>query len=190
MYQLILQTNTRRFCPGESEYGVDNIYEDFNNANIISPKKLPGYDNAPTPRKEADHLIELFAGWALANCTKFRRFVALTTVTPEPRWKTWNHLEVSDVETFLKIHQIDCARLWHELGLTGELNVKLSAASVSSAAARDQRSQNTSTSTFTPRTPNLGTPRELDAVRRAPSVKGGGGGGCRGSGSSYPQPYR
>lgn len=47
--------------------------------------------------RDADHLIEFFAGWALLNRQRFRHFIALTSIAKSPdtaRWSSWSHINV------------------------------------------------------------------------------------------------
>ncbi|KAF4766581.1 hypothetical protein HAV15_011058 [Penicillium sp. str.  len=46
--------------------------------------------------RDADHLIEFFAGWSLVNIPRFRNFVAVTSLGPltGPRWDEWGHMTV------------------------------------------------------------------------------------------------
>ncbi|KAJ9486154.1 hypothetical protein VN97_g7182 [Penicillium thymicola] len=46
--------------------------------------------------RDADHLIEFFAGWSLVNIPRFRNFVAVTSLRPStgPRWEEWGHMTV------------------------------------------------------------------------------------------------
>lgn len=71
---------------------------------FISPRFLPDYgsrtedahENIPKglsqEERNADHLIENFAGWAMMNCDKYRRFIALTHCKLQPRWDQWYHV--------------------------------------------------------------------------------------------------
>lgn len=198
MYQLIMKVNTCGPNSDLTEYGVDSIYHDFDNASVISPPSLPNYgfrretDHPGIPKGleqvglNADHLIEFFAGWALVNCHKFRRFVVATTVKSVRRWESWNHLEIyHDAAYFLKTRGIDCSEYWRKLGMTGEPRPGLPSGSGSgSGSSRGQRRQPTPTRTpGTPGTPNRGTPTESSDVTRRGSYWHSD------SGSSYPQTY-
>ncbi|EKV09821.1 hypothetical protein PDIP_63150 [Penicillium digitatum Pd1] len=65
--------------------------------------------------RDADHLIELFAGWSLINIPRFRNFVAVTSFGPltGPRWGKWGHMTVmrAGFGHFFKRFKIDSAAL-------------------------------------------------------------------------------
>ncbi|KAI3137242.1 hypothetical protein CBS147326_3491 [Penicillium roqueforti] len=46
--------------------------------------------------RDADHLIEFFAGWSLINIPRFRNFVAVTSLSAPTgaRWDKWGHMTV------------------------------------------------------------------------------------------------
>ncbi|OAT10184.1 chromo domain-containing protein Chp1p [Blastomyces gilchristii SLH14081] len=79
---------------------------------FISTRDIPDYgsrreeDYPNIPKgltqeeRDADHLIEYFAGYALINADRFRRFVVLTTQKPQPRWQAWTHIEVMHYPDF------------------------------------------------------------------------------------------
>ncbi|PGH18839.1 hypothetical protein AJ79_00252 [Helicocarpus griseus UAMH5409] len=81
---------------------------------FISTREIPDYgsrredDHPNIPKgltqteRDTDHLVEYFAGYALMNADKFRRFVVLTTHKPQPRWQAWSHIEVMDYPEFQK----------------------------------------------------------------------------------------
>ncbi|KAL1952486.1 hypothetical protein VTO42DRAFT_5192 [Malbranchea cinnamomea] len=82
---------------------------------FISTRVLPNYgsrsedDHDAIPKglsqaeRDADHLIEYFAGWCLANCHKYRKFYVLTHFKPQPRWEKWHHLTITSGQKFLQI---------------------------------------------------------------------------------------
>ena len=107
MYQLIKEIASGgdfRYLPCEPR-DLDGVYNPNIEHPIISPVKLPNYghrsenDDPAIPKgltqaqRDADHLVEFFAGWGLVNCHRFRRFIVVTSFTePLSRWKTWNHV--------------------------------------------------------------------------------------------------
>ena len=187
-----MQANTCGPNSDLMEFGVDGIYQDFDNASVISPLCIPNYgfhretDHSAIPKGlgqtelNADHLIEFFAGWALANSHKFRRFVVVTTVNPVQRWESWNQLDIyRDAAHFLERYGIDGGEYWRKLGMAGEPRRGL-VSGLRSGSSREQG--NMPTPTRTPQTPNLGTPTESDASRRGSHWRSD-------SRNSYPQSY-
>ncbi|PGH06022.1 hypothetical protein GX51_02613 [Blastomyces parvus] len=81
---------------------------------FISTREIPDYgsrredDHPNIPKgltqeeRDADHLIEYFAAYALIHADRFRRFVVLTTQKPQPRWQAWTHIEVMHYPDFKK----------------------------------------------------------------------------------------
>lgn len=174
MYQLITKANT--FGPNSdlTEYGPHSIYHDFDNASVVSPLRMPNYGvrqksdypNLPVgltqPQRNADHLIEFFAGWALANSHKFRRFTVVTAVKPVQRWEPWNHLDIrNDAADFLRTFDIDCGEYWRKLGMQGECSVMLP-----SRPPPPRGQANQPTSAHASWASNPGAQSERDAPRR------------------------
>ncbi|TPX23689.1 hypothetical protein DIZ76_013025 [Coccidioides immitis] len=79
---------------------------------FISPSFIPDYgsrkedahENIPKglsqEERNMDHLVEYFAGWAICNCDKYRRFIVLSHHKPLAKWKKWQHLEHIDTQGF------------------------------------------------------------------------------------------
>ena len=123
MYQLIKEIASGgdfRYLPCEPR-DLDGVYDSNIEHPIISPTKLPNYghrsenDDPAIPKgltqaqRDADHLIEFFAGWGLVNCHRFRRLVVVTSSTePLLRWKAWNHVRflVFQFSTFRFIYNL------------------------------------------------------------------------------------
>ncbi|KAJ5529497.1 hypothetical protein N7527_002890 [Penicillium freii] len=73
-------------------------------SNVIAPSlneygtrtKDYGLKIEDKAERDADHLIEFFAGWSLVNIPRFRNFVAVTSLGPltGPRWDEWGHMTV------------------------------------------------------------------------------------------------
>lgn len=179
MYQLIMKVNTCGTNSDLTEYGVDSIYHDFDNASVISPLSIPKYgsrgesDQPAIPRnltqdeRNADHLFEFFAGWALANCHKFRRFIVATTVNSVHRWESWNHLDIHrDGAIFLKTLGINCDDYWHKLGMPGEPRPGLPSGSGSGSSRGQRRPPTPSRRPGTPGTQNVGAPTGSSDVSR------------------------
>jgi len=131
MYQLIKEIASGgdfRYLPCEPR-DLDGVYDPNIEHPIISPAKLPNYGHRPEnddpaipkgptqAQRDADHLVEFFAGWGLVNCHRFRRFVVVTSFTePLSRWKTWNHLEFRcGYKSFFKNFSIDFNRYWTKI---------------------------------------------------------------------------
>lgn len=85
---------------------LDGIQNPLLEHPIISPANIPGYgsrleDDCPAipkgltqEQRNTDHLIEVFANWAIFNAPHYRRFVVVTSVAPLPRWQKWHHIEL------------------------------------------------------------------------------------------------
>ncbi|KAL4889947.1 hypothetical protein BDV59DRAFT_100581 [Aspergillus ambiguus] len=159
----------------------DTIIDDpLSESAVICPRQIPLYDSksedeAPGIRqgqaqeaKNADILVEFFAGWALLNCHRFRRFVVLTNLAPLPRWNSWYHLET--------ILQGDKHALAHF-----KVNHKLYWNRLRGYPNSEDSEQTPTHTPFEPRTPNA--PSNLDGASSADSRR-------RPSGRNHPQPYR
>ncbi|EEP79270.1 predicted protein [Uncinocarpus reesii 1704] len=82
---------------------------------LVSPSFIPDYGSRQEDEHEdipkgllqeernTDHLVEYFAGWAICNCDRYRRFVTLSHYKPQPRWKKWQHIENMNTQEFLRI---------------------------------------------------------------------------------------
>ncbi|KAI1919923.1 hypothetical protein LOZ60_006729 [Ophidiomyces ophidiicola] len=81
---------------------------------FVSPRSIPRYgsrtenEHEDIPKglsqdeRNTDHLVEYFAGWAICNCHKFRKFVVLSHYKPQPRWKKWQHIEPMNSQEFFR----------------------------------------------------------------------------------------
>ncbi|KAK2766217.1 hypothetical protein FQN54_007733 [Arachnomyces sp. PD_36] len=81
---------------------------------LVSVSHMPGYgyrtegDDPDIPKgltqeeRDADHLVECYAGWCWLNAPRFRRFIVLTWVKPQPRWRKWNHIKAMRTQDFIK----------------------------------------------------------------------------------------
>ncbi|KAJ6028228.1 hypothetical protein N7540_003804 [Penicillium herquei] len=72
-------------------------------------------DNPQIPKdltqeeRNADHLVETFAGWMQFEAARFRKTVVISNQTNKDlmaRWSAWGHVNVFDVKSFLKKWQI------------------------------------------------------------------------------------
>ncbi|KAE8419428.1 hypothetical protein BDV36DRAFT_137529 [Aspergillus pseudocaelatus] len=180
MYHLIMQitaigdANSRDILTG-AEVG-------YTPNTLISPSKLPGYgfrtdDEIPDIPKDrtltqeqrnADHLIEFYAGWALVNCYQFRKFFVLTASTL-PRWDEWQHLQIRvGSPAIMKCFEINYKWYWEKLKHP--------------AARSASHSERSSQTPFTPQTPRAGS-SESAISRPTPSY-------IPPLSHHYPQPYQ
>ncbi|KAJ5502545.1 Chromo domain/shadow [Penicillium fimorum] len=97
--------------------------------------------------RDADHLIEFFAGWSLINIPRFRNFVAVTSFnTPAgARWDKWGHITVmrGGFSHFFKRFKVDYVGLMAYLSRPGGSKPRPSTGQVA-----------TPSNVTTPRTPN------------------------------------
>ncbi|KAF4155182.1 hypothetical protein CNMCM6069_008393 [Aspergillus lentulus] len=188
MYALILQLNSR---VAGSERTSGNILSgasgEPNEDPVISLDAIPLYgsrtedDDVNIPKgltqeqRNTDHLGEFFAGWAIVNNHRFRRFVMLTAVKPLPRWEAWQHIEIRyGAKDFMKAFKVEYKTYWDRV------KPRLARPGLSSEA----KSQNHNPA-YTPRTPGANGPSAdgLDVSR----VGGFSHGPSR---LKYPQPYQ
>ena len=107
----------------------DPQYLDQPNNNILC-LPIPGYgtrtetQNPDIPKgltqneRDADHLVEAFAGWTLANATRLRRNVVITNCKNQTmlrRWKDWGHVSVLQVSEFVRSWKINEAAILEKL---------------------------------------------------------------------------
>ncbi|RDW70733.1 putative Chromo domain protein Chp1p [Aspergillus mulundensis] len=109
MYHLVKQIG---FNPNDDI--IPGLEEDF----IISPPTLPKYgfrtaDDSPDipknctqEQRNTDHLGEFFAGYALLNAHRFRRFYMITSLEHLERWKKWHHIEIGGYQDFLQFQSV------------------------------------------------------------------------------------
>ena len=127
MYRLIVQLNSVGNVGYSSEELLDGIHDDFSEKRVIWPPNIPHYgsrteDDCPDlpkgltqEQRNTDHLAEFFAGWALVNSHRFRRFVVVT-LNPLQRWNAWNHIDVKEgTKEFFKAYSIDYKEYWSRL---------------------------------------------------------------------------
>ncbi|EAW23536.1 putative Chromo domain protein Chp1p [Aspergillus fischeri NRRL 181] len=188
MYALILQLNSR---VAGSERTSGNILSgasgEHNEDPVISLDAIPLYgsrtedDDANIHKgltheqRNTDHLGEFFAGWAIVNNHRFRRFVMLTAVKPLPRWEAWQHIEIRyGAKDFMKTFKVEYKTYWDKV------KPRLGKPGLSSEAK--SRSHNPA---YTPRTPGANGPSAdgLD-VSRVDELSHGP------SRLKYPQPYQ
>ncbi|KAJ5787684.1 Chromo domain/shadow [Penicillium paradoxum] len=64
--------------------------------------------------RDADHLIEFFAGWSLINISRFRNFVVVTSLEAPAgaRWDQWGHIKLlrGGFPHFFASHKVDAER--------------------------------------------------------------------------------
>lgn len=152
MYQLILKLNWAGHISTDPD-DEDNIYQLFNPLSkhiVMSPAEIPGYGSPLSldrpgamgltqTQRDADILVEFFAGWAILNCHRFRRFVIVTNERPLPRWEEWNHMEIRDGKRFFRHFGIDYHGILKKLRSgDGDISSK-STSVVSGEQARQQQ---------------------------------------------------
>ncbi|RJE19656.1 Chromo domain protein [Aspergillus sclerotialis] len=114
------------------DYDISNINSNLESPPVISPSHLPGYgsrkeDDHPfipkgltQEQRNADHLMEFFAGLGLVHCDKFRRFIVITNLKPEPRWLSWQHIELyHGPKEFMRVFKIEHARYVDKIKIQG-----------------------------------------------------------------------
>ncbi|CAG8890588.1 unnamed protein product [Penicillium egyptiacum] len=125
--------------------------------------------------RDADHLIEFFAGWSLINVPRFRNFIAVTSLsaTTGPRWNKWGHMTVmrGGFAHFFKRFKID------SVGLMGYLSGAKPQASVGQVA--------TPMTATTPLTPNWASHNSNAAIQSTFTGSPNGNGT-----NKYPAPYK
>ncbi|OJJ39866.1 hypothetical protein ASPWEDRAFT_169690 [Aspergillus wentii DTO 134E9] len=191
MYYLILQLIGQGLDIEDREV-LDGVCDDFSETSIISPAMIPHYgsrkedDHPAIPKglnqeqRDADHMVEFFAGWGLVNNDRFRRFVVLTSFKPFRRWETWNHLELRyGAKDFMKNFEIDYKHYWSKLKMPQKPG---SSSSDESRSQQQQQHQAPAPSVFTPRTPGVSM-NEPGAPRSRPSR-------LPPRPMNYPQPYQ
>lgn len=125
MYSLIAQlsiTDNGTFLTHSEP--LDGIHDDSPENRVISPPTIPLYGSrteddtgglVTQEQRDTDHLAEFFAGWALVNSHRFRRFTIITT-KPLKRWNSWNHVDVKETAMdFFKAYGVDYRTYWSQL---------------------------------------------------------------------------
>lgn len=133
MYSLIVQLSTIPdvvSTHSPEPIPSDGIYDEFSETRVISPRQIPFYGlrteddcvgfglprGLTQEQRNTDHLAEFFAGWALINSQRFRRFFVLTTLKPLDRWRRWNHVDVIGSATeFFRLYGIDWRVYWRKV---------------------------------------------------------------------------
>lgn len=125
MHSLIIQLSITEKSSSIADHDLlDGIHDGFSEKRVISPK-IPLYgsrteDDCPAlpkgltqEQRDTDHLAEFFAGWALVNSHRFRRFVIVTTLKPLKRWDAWNHVDVKEsAGDFFRAYGVDYRHHW------------------------------------------------------------------------------
>ena len=170
MYRSVMEANNPDPDCNSPDYDISNITSNLESPPIISPSNLPGYgsrkENAhpfvpkglTQEQRNADHLMEFFASWSLAHCDKFRRFIIVTHLKPEPRWLSWQHIELyHGPKEFMRVFKVDHGNYLTKLRQGDQPTPTAS----TSDPSQDPRIQETRTFTsFNP--PNPGTPAAVD----------------------------
>lgn len=140
-------------CPHFKSESLDPSQLDRPNNNILS-LPLPSYgsrteaDNPNIPKdltqseRDADHLVELFAGFTIMNTDRFRKTIVITSVKHPSliaRWQNWGHVAVYSVKNFFSTFHLDEKHLSEKMMNAGQSGRK--------------------TTPGTPVDPRLGTPR-------------------------------
>ncbi|CAG8029709.1 unnamed protein product [Penicillium nalgiovense] len=128
---LHLNSKSNVIAPSLNEYGTRTEHHDLKIKDKVE--------------RDADHLIEFFAGWSIINIPRFRNFIAVTSfgISTGTRWDKWGHMTVmrGGFGHFFKRFKIDSA------GLMGYLS--------GGAKLQSSTSQVTTPMTATtPQTPN------------------------------------
>ena len=159
-----------------ADYDISNVNSNLESPPVISPNSLANYgtrkeDEHPDipkgltqEQRNADHLVEFFAGWGLVNCDKFRRFVVVTGVKPEQRWLSWNHLELyHGPKDFMKAFKVDFVKYLDKVK-----NNSKPPSTGSTSRPHDPKSQQTGAS-ITTSNANSDTLPDLNIPWRGPS---------------------
>ncbi|PYH65425.1 putative Chromo domain protein Chp1p [Aspergillus vadensis CBS 113365] len=175
-------------------------HDDYLESNAISPPSLPNYgtrteaDNPHIPKgltqdqRNADHLIEFFAGWGLVHRHRYRRLIVLTQTTPLDRWKEWQHIDIKfGSKDFMKSLGISYKYYWSKVIAAPSSSSAPSSASLTSSRPGTPSETRAPSESFTPRTPKSRTSsmsmiRDLDGASYYGRVPSGV--------PSYPNPYR
>ncbi|OGM45684.1 Chromo domain protein Chp1p [Aspergillus bombycis] len=180
MYHLILRITA--LGDAKSRNILTGAEAGYTPNTVISPSKLPGYgfrtdDEIPDipknktltqEQRNADHLIEFYAGWALINCYQFRKFLVLTASTL-PRWDEWQHLQI----------YVGSSAIMKSL----EINYKWHWEKLKQSARSNPHSERSSQTPFTPQTPRAGSLSESATSRATSSY-------IPPLTHHYPQPYQ
>ncbi|KAJ5790890.1 Chromo domain/shadow [Penicillium psychrosexuale] len=123
--------------------------------------------------RDADHLIEFFAGWSLINIPRFRNFVAVTSLSAPTgaRWDKWGHMTVmrGGFGHFFKRFKIDSLTLM---------------AYLSGPKLQPSSQATTPVAMSTPQTPNWTSHNSNASIQS--TLTGSNGNGTK----KYPAPYK
>lgn len=123
--------------------------------------------------RDADHLIEFFAGWSLINIPRFRNFVAVTSLSAPTgaRWDKWGHMTVmrGGFGHFFKRFKIDSLTLM---------------AYLSGPKLQPSSQATTPVAMSTPQTPNWTSHNSNASIQS--TLTGSNGNGTK----QYPAPYK
>lgn len=150
-HQILLLSYTSSKSELDAEI-LTGASDEYHESKVISPTYLPKYgtrsedDNPDIPKgltqeeRNADHLVEFFAGWALVNSHVFRHFHIVTQMRPLERWSAWQHVNIKvGPKAFMTAFDIDYQHFY------------------SVAKGKPSSSSNSGTAQRTPTTPQ--TPR-------------------------------
>ncbi|KAJ6011449.1 hypothetical protein N7451_002861 [Penicillium sp. IBT 35674x] len=152
---------------------LDNLNNNVLCLPVVGYGQRTGAEHADIPKgltqdeRNADHLVEAFAGWMLMNATRFRRMAVISEQRNEAllsRWSAWGHLTIlSGFKGFCKAYNTDEATLHDRLQNGLQRNVN--SPHISAEA-------NPLTTPRTPQTPQeLQDPRELRRDSRDPRLR-------------------
>ncbi|GKZ55339.1 hypothetical protein AnigIFM49718_011703 [Aspergillus niger] len=201
MYRLVLE------CCGVPAYDTplgelsSGAHDDYLESNAISPPNLPNYgtrteaDNPDIPKgltqdqRNADHLVEFFAGWGLVHRHRYRRLVVLTQTKTLDRWSKWQHIDVKwGAKDFLKTFKINHRYYWSKVFAAPSSSSAASSAGLISSRPGTPSETRASSDSYTPRTPksrtssSMSVTRDMDGASYYGRIPGGV--------SSYPDPYK
>ncbi|OQE42055.1 hypothetical protein PENCOP_c004G05776 [Penicillium coprophilum] len=161
---LQLNSKSNVIAPSLDEYGTRTEHHDL---------KIEG-----KIERDADHLIEFFAGWSLINIPRFRNFIAVTSLNPPAgtRWGKWGHVTTmrGGFSHFFKRFRIDSVGLMAYLSGSGGSKPVPSTSQVA-----------TPSSATTPQTPNW-APHNSNASIPSTFADNPNGNGT----NKYPAPYK
>ncbi|KAJ5229255.1 hypothetical protein N7489_009963 [Penicillium chrysogenum] len=159
---LHLNSKSNVIAPSLNEYGTRTEHHDLKIQDKVE--------------RDADHLVEFFAGWSLINIPRFRNFIAVTSLgaSTGQRWDKWGHMTAmrGGFAHFFKRFKIDSA------GLMGYLSGGTKLQSSTSQIT-------TPVTATTPQTPNWASYNSNASVQStftgSPNGKGT---------NKYPAPYK
>lgn len=72
--------------------------------------------------RDADHLVEAFAGFTILNASRFRKTIVITSIKNTPlfqRWHNWGHVAVYSMGTFFDRFRLDERDLQERISNSG-----------------------------------------------------------------------